>query len=175
MLHPSHFTPERTVSTHCTGSMNRRCLHKHGKGSNKNFYLEPSKTTPLRKPRHRENNIKIAHKKICCEDTNEIAIAGVHCDSDIHLDVIHCFYQPSKGSPVPRSLLLCCEQVAGIYTWLKQSLVIRSLQGIRVYVCHPWISNPEYISFQPCLRRVHTSTEYPALKVFKTLFQKKLG
>jgi hypothetical protein len=60
--------------------------------------------------------MKIALKKICCEETNEIVIAGVYGDSDAHLNVIKYFYQPFKGSPVPRSLLSFCEQVAGIYT-----------------------------------------------------------
>jgi hypothetical protein len=60
----------------------------------------------LRNPKHRqEDNIKIAHKKICCEDTNEIVIAGVYGDTDVHPDVIKCFYRPFKGSPVPRSVL----------------------------------------------------------------------
>jgi hypothetical protein len=72
---------------------------------------------PLRNPKHRqEDNIKIARKKICCEETDEIVIAGVYSDNDVHLDVIKNFYRPFKGSPVPRSLLSFCEQVAGIYT-----------------------------------------------------------
>lgn len=72
---------------------------------------------PLRNPKHRQqDNIKMALKKICCEDTNENVTAGVYGDTDVHLDVIKYFYRPFKGSPVPRSLLSFCEQVAGIYT-----------------------------------------------------------
>jgi len=72
---------------------------------------------PLRNPKQRQGDkIKMALKKICCEDTNEIVIAGVYGDSDIYLDVMKYFYSPLKGSPVSRSLLSVCEQVAGINT-----------------------------------------------------------
>jgi len=38
---------------------------------------------PLRNPKHtQKDNIKIDLKKICCEDTNEIAIVGVYGDND---------------------------------------------------------------------------------------------
>jgi len=48
---------------------------------------------PLRNPKHtQEDNIKIALKKPYCEDTNEIVIAGVYGDTDVHPDAIKYFY-----------------------------------------------------------------------------------